>query len=1088
MSPFARKGPSSSAEWQKRVVRESGGTDLTILALPDGGDSHVVHALPAIPRLGANENGEPRVTFTVVLSRQPRPDHDSICDLVDHGLFAFTLTLSLPALADETLQPLFCTSAIFRVEEANENDTRVLAEERGAGAETSVALSMDAERDTALAIAAALDGEKSALQVRVTIRYRCAPSEERLHLIGSWSNVFDALAKRAGDTRRLSAADFRAGFDDLVASGAITISTASDAVANGDDAFEALRSLSSFILTADATGYALRNRPSERMPLDVKKVVVTTAERETEIVAPLEAVVGDSLDDFNRERFVHIVAPDSGNGATLSSVARLVRLNRRAATRAAGETKSMLALTGGRLSSLTFALAPDTTTAPMAHALIASDAGRPHLAAGALSAWVADDLVVGRIGDRQQPISLPVVENPSGNVFHDRINSSQLWYAPSFTLDRPAPADDPATSAFAFTFESKGTTGGPHPAPALEATLRFRLRSDHPDGSVPLGNLSVALEIPFRDAVSNAPSVQRFPAEIDSDDGKTITATLQLINEWVRICYSAVAYPDQQAQPARLRLAYAFRAYVPLPADVGAAIAGGKIAQTRIVDSARDFPAAAASPVFSIRDSTLRIGRNDLQLRRETRGVAMMASHAIAAPRFQETEVAAPALNAVVVHPRLELNASVAQLIATTRYGMQTIIREQAIDADLPCAQYGNFYRQKSAAGERSIGCQDAFRLGEIAPTQYEEIAELRASRYGVFKSLQQPGRFLVLPSAYRVSRYGPGEPPEKAFRPTAMIYAVLDANPANSRYYFSAALEADISAIERARLPKLVAAYTPFGSTPLFDYPTSPAVQAVASFAFAVPSAIAQPEVLQILDSFQVSVSTNMADALLLTGVIETSGLTGVATFKLADGSSLTSSLVVDTKIIGPTAGGPVTVALTTTDATVTNRTTVPVNVFNLVTWHGDGEKSLAVDRTLAARESVAVALPAPADRALAESGATSAAKLNQLGIFVDDVTTNVIFVNLVNYANHDLKQLSIETRLKNQSKTYVVDIAEGSHAAVDLTFDLTSYAAQQLIEYRITCVSTSGAANPTNWILWDLNSAGNVVSLTWELIASGA
>jgi hypothetical protein len=320
------------------------------------------------------------------------------------------------------------------------------------------------------------------------------------------------------------------------------------------------------------------------------------------------------------------------------------------------------------------------------------------------------------------------------------------------------------------------------------------------------------------------------------------------------------------------------------------------------------------------------------------------------------------------------------------------------------------------------------------------------------------------------------------------MIYAVLDANPAESRYYFSAALEADLSAIERARLPKVVASYVPFGTTPAFDYPTSPAVQAVPSFAFAVPAAIGQPEVLQILDSFQVSVSTDMANALLLTGVIETSGLTGAATFKLADGSVLTSALIVDTKVIGPATGGPVTVALSATDATLTNRINAPVNVFDLIVWRGGEEKSLPVDRTLAAGESIAIALPAPPDRAIPETGDPPAAKLNQLGIFVDDVTTNVIFVNLVDYANHDLKQLSIETRLKDQRESYVVDIAERSHAAVDLTFDLTSYAAQQLIEYRVTRLWNNGTAKPTDWIAWDLSSAGNVVSLTWELIAAGA
>src|SRR2546430_13469488 len=96
MSPFAWKGPSKIGQWQRRVVRQAGETDLTILVLSDTSDSNLVYALPATPNLATDENGEPLATLTVALSRQPRPDQDSIRDLVDHALFGFTLTLSLP--------------------------------------------------------------------------------------------------------------------------------------------------------------------------------------------------------------------------------------------------------------------------------------------------------------------------------------------------------------------------------------------------------------------------------------------------------------------------------------------------------------------------------------------------------------------------------------------------------------------------------------------------------------------------------------------------------------------------------------------------------------------------------------------------------------------------------------------------------------------------------------------------------------------------------------------------------------------------------------------------------------------------------
>jgi hypothetical protein len=65
---------------------------------------------------------------------------------------------------------------------------------------------------------------------------------------------------------------------------------------------------------------------------------------------------------------------------------------------------------------------------------------------------------------------------------------------------------------------------------------------------------------------------------------------------------------------------------------------------------------------------------------------------------------------------------------------------------------------------------------------------------------------------------------------------------------------------------------------------------------------------------------------------------------------------------------------------------------------------------------------------------------------------------------------------------------VAEGTHAALDLTIDLNSYLGPQVIEYRVTRLETSGAATTGAWISWDLNRGGNVVSLTWSSIGANA
>jgi hypothetical protein len=68
--------------------------------------------------------------------------------------------------------------------------------------------------------------------------------------------------------------------------------------------------------------------------------------------------------------------------------------------------------------------------------------------------------------------------------------------------------------------------------------------------------------------------------------GDRITASVDLLDGWVRLCYGALAYPGFQAEPARLRVGWSFEAYVPLPAAAQLAF-GGKLATTALVEAGR---------------------------------------------------------------------------------------------------------------------------------------------------------------------------------------------------------------------------------------------------------------------------------------------------------------------------------------------------------------------------------------------------------------------------------------------------------------------------------------------------------------------
>ena len=105
-------------------------------------------------------------------------------------------------------------------------------------------------------------------------------------------------------------------------------------------------------------------------------------------------------------------------------------------------------------------------------------------------------------------------------------------------------------------------------------------------------------------------------------------------------------------------------------------------------------------------------------------------------------------------------------------------------------------------------------------PSPYAEIPEFRHPRYRVYRSLQQPGRFLVVPSAYRIPHFAATEPPERAFRPAIMVYAVLSEKPEDHRYFFRATLQAESFPYDRRVLEERLVPLLPHKATLVVTYP----------------------------------------------------------------------------------------------------------------------------------------------------------------------------------------------------------------------------------------------------------------------------
>jgi hypothetical protein len=754
----------------------------------------------------------------------------------------------------------------------------------------------------------------------------------------------------------------------------------------------------------------------------------------------LESIVSGIYADVDRSRVVTILVP-STDGAGYEQLPRLVKVARDRDL-AKEPTRVAVMMSARGITPIASAMAPHPAETLNAHALMASEAVHPvGVNTNKVQIAFVDDIALATIqpGTPAEVQHLPFVQDALASLFPDRADGTVYWYPPEFSLVPPAPSDDPAASSFLFSFKRTGTTGGPSPRPTLSGTIRFTLKMGMSAATkaalsaqgnpktqpVPVNGLTVTFDVPYMDA--GQLKVQALRADIEQNSD-TITATVPLLDDAVRIAYGSLAYPDDfQSQPARVQVAYSFQAYVPIPIGWPQVVFGGKIALTPVTIARIAPPYLLARPPLSV------------------------SSEALLASQKPSSAI-------------------------------RSIAREQAIDVKFPCATFGSFYRDETGA---AIGCTDALKLGEFKINLYAEIADLRDLRYRVFRALTQPGVFLVVPTAYRITRFGPKDGDEKAYRPSIMIYAVIDPDVTKNKFFLVATLQPDIPLDARIALETALVAQSPHGVAPSIQYPTELSYSVPPAYRWILPSDMEQPTVQMFVDSFSVALTTGVDNALLLINLIGRTGLSSSVSFTFEDGTELQSSLILDTEIVGPWDTGPVDLQSAADGVTLTNKIERPVNIFDLFTRRGtDSSERVGVNATLAPGNSQRVPIPQPITAAYCTySVGPGPMTLDELDIFVEDVTTNIIFINQVALNVRGLKGLSAQARLKNTSHVYTLNDVSGASTTLTITLPLTNYLAVQTLQYQITKIAVDGSASTTTWLEADL-SKSNIVSITWDLI----
>jgi hypothetical protein len=1166
MTTNVAAGPSGESVWESKQL---GGVDslrpLTFLLLPDAANnfsnvkqSPIYYFLPRPPRVvRGGPTGTPVFTMTLLLDHLPGPTDENINSFIEKSIVNFDITLAVAAdLIDElekeqqaVCAALFAREATFDLLFSENGSHRTIFQTTAAGTDARVTISATLDREATLDFLAALEERSTGFNLSINISYR-ALSRETIRLTGSWANIYDALQADLGKNSLITRDEIRDGFFNLMEGGIIKGYRISSDLANEitDQAgvlelFNSFMRLSSTIFRQEASEfdtagvtnyYAFRGRPPQIMQLNYSQVLSIDHQKSISFEVGLEEILGGILDGLDRSGFIHLVSLAADEDGTVKPVPRRVRtldaVERRDATgMAASEGRLKLAAVGGEITSAAFALQPNSAIAVPSQLLIANQSAKPVIGNhGLIKNWQIDDLILER-PESSKVKSLPIVEDPSAPIWPDRLDPSKFWYAPVFGIVPPNPTMVPSTSPFLFLFERVGTTNTGKPA--LLGDVRFTLQKRMSESTMqalksrgnpaaqplPTSGLSISLDIPFIDESDGKLKIHRLPAIYQTAaNDNTITCSIRLINDWVRLCYGALSVPGFQSEPARITVSYSYQAYVQVRREIFDFTISAKEALIPIAKSSFEAQKLDGVPFFDAQKVIYHNSSGEMRFRREAlessenvkSGNRMLGEQVVGSvamggigrhlnsERNNAVLAAAtgtinrlkpkPVSGIVVARPPFKIPPKVAEIIRQTNYATRSFVREEKHEIFVPCSSLGMFYQQVLPEGNVAVGCREALSLGQTTYRLYEEIPELSTSFYRVYRFLQQPDRFLVLPANYCITRYERGEG-TKAYRPCIILYSVFDSlTPANNRVMLSAALQPDIPLFARRELLFKLSAYA---RDPIIHYPTE--IESEVEYAWTIGSGLMiEPNAVKTPDAFQVTLTSDLAGALLLCNMLERHGVHGSVRFKLSDGSSLQTNLTLELgRMTGPWVSGPLEISPTQGEVRLVNKIERKVTVSDLVVSDGTGATTrIPVEKDLSSNESHAIAVPGQPTEAVAVYSIPPGeiARLEEARSFVEELYTNVIFVNLINFANHGLREMDIQVRLEGVVPEQTVAMSGTPPSGkLDLIMPLTTFLEKQILQIRIRKIFNSGEAVLTPWLDWDLDTQGNVVSLTWELIA---
>ncbi len=1086
-------------------ARTSGRHELTegAVSLIETAEGELAY-LPRELRIATDSANRLMFSLTLVLAREPRVDETDLWNLIDRGVLSFTVSLRLPedslkeAFDGKIPRAAFARNVRFSlVNQAGQT----VAETRASGPAACGGLSTNMDATASRSVLRALAGEPSGFVLRAEVTTSGKPDSVTVSIEAAWVDFFDALSSLVADDPVFGLDKVNEALRAMRLAGKIRIRIDQDAPLSDDDIAAVLltaarRSAGVIVARVDSISgghFRLQERPVPNAVWQHRETISRPRVVESQIATPLEKAVGISLSDTDWTRYVQVLSQD-GNSGMLSP---LLRRNKGLAIR--GERNEhdaapqSMAVIGNSLVSVESVA---TTHQP---------AIKPRPISTNLQQFLLQDSKLNLTG-REKLLSLPVVVHTTDTFFKDRLNPNQVWYVPQFVLLQPSLTDIPEKSPFEFCFERTGITENGDVA--IGGTLRLTL-CQKPAATtqqalstmpgvvatpVPILDLSLHLSIPYIDINDN--SVRRLDLRGDVNvQQNMVTAKFQLANRWLRLAYSVLSTEGFQGnEQARVEYGFRYACYRPVEPQNITSIFGAKSALLPIRRIATlPVPRESLSDTTALTDITgiaIRFDESEFDQPVTSHQVRSNVAPFLSRPSItlsRPIPIARP-IDPTVIRPLpIEIDPPLADLkplLPTKSYAQQSVgVLGQTI-VSFPCNVFGTYYRQRFPEGWKSIGCQDALKLGQISSRIFEELSELAGPWMRVFRNLPQPGRFLILPRTLRISRYPPGH--DREYLPAAVVYAVLDSSSSHAnRYRFVATLEPDIPLYALSDLRHRLIAYAP-KQTIQFDFPMELA-DTVELPSMPLASQFSPPAFTVTPTGIQLSIECPLPDALVLRRAIESLGILGQLQFTFSDGTRLSSNLELHlAQIVGPWNIGPIQVSKLPGRARLTNRIENPVDVADAAIFAGGAAVGkVSVNQRLESGHSTEVECDDSSEVIpIYVIPPIQSPSLEESRIYIEDVSINVVFTCGISFESRSIAELLVFARLKDGSAEQQVNLLAGIPRVGEAKFTvlLSTFAAGEtaVAEYRVVRVMKNGDRFESPWT----DCRGAVVDLQWETI----